>query len=412
MIVGAGERRRRRRDHPLRGGARARHRLRPAARRPPRRHLLARAVLRRRGADGGRVRRDRRAARARPRRRARSSLADRSGRCATAACWPPGSSRSSTTSASSRCSPTRRSRCTSGRTRWASCSSAGACCCDLLGLGRARPQAPLRLVPTLGARSRCVAADLARDGARAPTASGRCSRAWSRGRVPRRRQHRAHRGRHEGLAGRAPDRLGGLPFHALARRRDRAVAGRQAGRGRGASTRRSSSAPPRRRRASLLAARAAGRRSRRWRPRPPGRRHPRLGAVASPRGREPRRGSAARASRSSTCWRPTWSATTPRTSSRRRGASGRPRCARLGLLTRRGVDAAGRAPARRRRPRRHRAGGPRSGRGVGRRRDARRRAPRPRLAHAHPRGPRRVSSSSSWSPTRSQPRRRWTPPRG
>ena len=60
---GLGQRRHRRRDHPLRGRARARHRLRPAARRLPRRDLLARAVLRHRGADGDRLRRDLRAAR-------------------------------------------------------------------------------------------------------------------------------------------------------------------------------------------------------------------------------------------------------------------------------------------------------------------------------------------------------------
>ena len=108
-----------RRDHPLRGRARARHRLRPAARRPARRHLLARAVLRHRGADGDRLRRDPRAARGRSPKPARQvSLAE-----PLRALAPPRpadrrrSSRSSTTSASSRCWPTRRSRWRWARTQ-------------------------------------------------------------------------------------------------------------------------------------------------------------------------------------------------------------------------------------------------------------------------------------------------------
>ena len=55
-----GDRRADERDHPLRGRARARHRVRPAARRPAGRRLVARAVLRHRGADGDRLRPDRR----------------------------------------------------------------------------------------------------------------------------------------------------------------------------------------------------------------------------------------------------------------------------------------------------------------------------------------------------------------
>ena len=58
-----GERRRLGSDHSLRGRARARHRLRPAAGRLPRRDLLARSVLRHRGPDGDRLRRDPGAAR-------------------------------------------------------------------------------------------------------------------------------------------------------------------------------------------------------------------------------------------------------------------------------------------------------------------------------------------------------------
>ena len=63
VIVGAASRRAGERDHPLRGRARPRHRLRPAARRPARRHLVARPVLRHRDADGDRLRPDRRDAR-------------------------------------------------------------------------------------------------------------------------------------------------------------------------------------------------------------------------------------------------------------------------------------------------------------------------------------------------------------
>ena len=58
VIIGAASGGVVRRDHPLRGRARARHRLRPAARRPARRPLLARSVLRHRRPDGDRLRRD------------------------------------------------------------------------------------------------------------------------------------------------------------------------------------------------------------------------------------------------------------------------------------------------------------------------------------------------------------------
>ena len=65
-----GDRRQRRGDHPLRGGARPRHRHRPAARRTARLGELARTLLRRRRAHGHRLRRHRRAA---ARTRARSA---------------------------------------------------------------------------------------------------------------------------------------------------------------------------------------------------------------------------------------------------------------------------------------------------------------------------------------------------
>ena len=62
VIVSLGQRRVRRRDHPLRDRAGRRHRGRPAARRRARQHQLARTVLRGLGADGDRAGRDRGAA--------------------------------------------------------------------------------------------------------------------------------------------------------------------------------------------------------------------------------------------------------------------------------------------------------------------------------------------------------------
>ena len=61
-----GQRRRRRRGRALRGGARPRDLRRAAARRRARRDQLARPVLRRRGVDGDRVRRDQRVPAAHP----------------------------------------------------------------------------------------------------------------------------------------------------------------------------------------------------------------------------------------------------------------------------------------------------------------------------------------------------------
>ena len=109
-----GDRRRRdrradERDHPLRGRARARDRVRAAARRRARRHLVARPVLRHGGVDGDRLHPDRDAARAGGQaRRTASRSSIRCARSRTAGCarwrsWP-----CSTTSASSRSWPTRR----------------------------------------------------------------------------------------------------------------------------------------------------------------------------------------------------------------------------------------------------------------------------------------------------------------
>ena len=69
VIVGAAVRRAGERDRPLRGRAGPRHRVRAAARRAAGRDLVARAVLRHRGADGDRLRADRRRCSARCRSR-------------------------------------------------------------------------------------------------------------------------------------------------------------------------------------------------------------------------------------------------------------------------------------------------------------------------------------------------------
>ena len=95
-------------DHPLRGRSRCRHRDRPAARRLARRHLVALAVLRRRGPHGRRLHRDPDDPARRPRRpRTRPRSRRRCAPSATAACSPSASRPCSTTSASSRCSPSR-----------------------------------------------------------------------------------------------------------------------------------------------------------------------------------------------------------------------------------------------------------------------------------------------------------------
>ena len=105
-------------DHPLRGGARPRHRGRSARRRPARRDLLAWPVLRRLHPDGGRPGRHRGAAARRPPPAAKAtSLLDPFRALRHRASSASRSPHCSTTSASSPCSRSPRSHSTWARTR-------------------------------------------------------------------------------------------------------------------------------------------------------------------------------------------------------------------------------------------------------------------------------------------------------
>ena len=136
------------------------------------------------------------------------------------------SRRCSTTSASSRCSPSRRSRCAMGAHEigfiffgW------GAAPRHHVGLRRPAAPAPVRHAARLVGALPGFAVDPRRHGDLDRPQVGARRRRHPRRGVPRREQHPHHRDGHEGRAGRARGGLGRLQLRAVLRRRGRPLAG-------------------------------------------------------------------------------------------------------------------------------------------------------------------------------------------